>query len=384
MIHAFGSSMGLGEFLRIGDSIANNWTGAGPKVDQFEREFAAFRGLEDFVMVSSGSSALHLAVHLLDLPSQSDVIVPSFTWVACAQAVALCGHRPVFCDVDPSTQNVTVETVKKALTSKTKAVMVVHYAGRPVNIDPILSLGFPVIEDAAHAVVSDFSDGKPCGAKGTVGIFSFDAVKNLACPEGGGLTASSILCRKARNLRYCGVEKSGFAAAGNADHRWWEHAVNGVFPKILCNDVCASIALEQLRRLPDLQKRRDRVYDVYMDELLPMAAVGFVKLPHGLSPSHSRFTFFIRCERRDQLARFLKIRGVYTTLRYSPLHRVPLYGQQDVSLPNTEALADNGLNIPLHPGMTQEDAHWIVNSIYEFYEKRQDGDSDTNRSLTPF
>lgn len=368
MIHVFGSSMGLNEYHRVGESLKTNWIGAGPMVSQFEKEFQAARILNDFVMLSSGSSALHLAVHLLDLPPGSDVIIPSFTWVACAQAVALCGHRPVFCDVELATGNVTVKTVKAALTEKTKAVMVVHYAGRPVDIDPIIDLGFPVIEDAAHAVVSNFPDGTACGAKGTVGIFSFDAVKNLACPEGGGLTGSHEICKRARDLRYCGVGKSGFTASSKED-RWWEVAVNGVFPKILCNDVCAGIALEQLKRLPELQAKRDAIYDFYMDELTALAAGGFIWLPHGLQKKHSRFTFLIRCKNRDSLARILKKRGVYTTLRYAPLHKIPIYGQQTVTLPNTELLGEEGLNLPLHPGMTLDDAAVVVKNIFEFYSK---------------
>lgn len=357
MIHVFGSSTGLGEYLRVGESIQKNWMGAGPVVQLFEKEFAAARRLNDLVMVSSGSSALHLAVHLLNLPPESDVIIPSFTWVACAQAVALCGHRPVFCDVDYETQNVTAETVKAVFTKRTKAVMVVHYAGRPVDLDPIMALGEPVIEDAAHAVVSDFPDGKACGAKGAVGIFSYDAVKNLACPEGGGLTGSKEICQRARDLRYCGVGKSGFAST--QEERWWEPPVNGVFPKVLCNDVCAGIALEQLRRLPELQAKRDLIWDYYQSKL------SFVSKPD--QTPHSRFTYLIRCKNRDKLAHHLKANGVYSTLRYAPLHHLPIYNQQDKVLPNTERLSKEGLNIPLHPGMTLEDAEKVVDLIHAFY-----------------
>ena len=339
--------------------MKNNWMGSGPVVNQFEAEFAESRRLEDLVMVSSGSSALHLAVHLLDLPPGSDVIIPSFTWVACAQAIALCGHRPVFCDVDCDTQNVTSDTVKASLTEKTRAVMVVHYAGRPVDIGKILDFGLPVIEDAAHAVVSDFPDGTPCGSKGTVGIFSYDAVKNLACPEGGGLTGSKEICQRARDLRYCGVGKSGFASSTKND-LWWEPPVHGVFPKIICNDVCAAIALEQLRRLPELQSKRDAIFDYYMENLRG------VKTPVGLESTHSRFTFLIRCKRRNELARHLKKNDVYSTLRYAPLHHLPLYGQQEVVLPNTEILAEEGLNIPLHPGMSLKDAETVCRLVNDF------------------
>jgi aminotransferase len=120
---------------------------------------------------------------LLDLPPESDIVVPSYTWLACAQAVVLAGHRPVFCDVELETGNVTAETIAAAMTPDTRAVMVVHYAGLPARMQPILDLDLPVIEDAAHAVDSRIGD-RACGSFGDIGVFSFDAVKNLTMGEG--------------------------------------------------------------------------------------------------------------------------------------------------------------------------------------------------------
>lgn len=362
MIRITSSDVGLNERRAVDKQLADNWLGPGPKVAEFEREFARVRGLDNFVMMSSGSSALHMAVHILNLPPGSEVVLPSFTWISCAQAIALCGHKPVFCDVDYDTQNVTAEHIKAKLTDKTRAVMVVHYAGRPVDIDPILALGLPVIEDAACGVLSNYDDGKAVGSKGAVGIWSFDPVKNLASPEAGGLTASPELCQRARNARYCGVVKSGWEAS-KTQEKWWEFDVVAHFPKSVCNDVSAAIALEQLHRLPELEARRNKIWDYY-DANLP----GVVVCPDkGLDARHSRFTYFIRCERRDELATFLKENGVYTMLRYYPLHYADIFGQRNLVLPNTEKLARMGLNIPLHPGLTVEDAEKVVTLIKSFY-----------------
>ena len=144
-------------------------------------------GLEHFAMVDSGSNALYLAVTLLNLPPKSEVIVPAFTWVSCAQAILLAGHTPVFCDVELDTLNVNRNLIEQCITKKTGAIMVVHFAGKPVDMDPILELGLPIIEDAAHAVDSTYR-GKACGGIGDVGIYSFDAVKNLTTGEGGGIS----------------------------------------------------------------------------------------------------------------------------------------------------------------------------------------------------
>lgn len=185
MITVFGSAVGPAELDEIKTSIENKWLGIGPKVRAFEQLFAQRRQLKDFVLLDSGSNSLYMAMKLMDLPKGTEVIVPSFTWIACAHAIVLAGHKPVFCDVDLHTQNISIDTILPHLTKRSGAIMVVHYAGLPVKMGPILDLGLPVVEDAAHAVDSTLN-GKALGSIGTVGIFSFDSVKNLAMGEGGG------------------------------------------------------------------------------------------------------------------------------------------------------------------------------------------------------
>ena len=185
MISVFGSFVGDEEITNVTTCMKSQWMGFGRQVDDFEQKYQRKFHLPTFAMVDSGSNALFMAVTLLDLPPRSEIIVPSFTWVSCAQAVILAGHIPVFCDVDLHTMNVRANDIQTHITDKTAAVMVVHYAGLAVDMDPILALGYPVIEDAAHAVDSTYH-GQPCGSIGDVGIFSYDAVKNLTVGEGGG------------------------------------------------------------------------------------------------------------------------------------------------------------------------------------------------------
>ena len=213
MISVFGSKVGKEEIANVTAVLESQWLGFGKKVSEFEEKFSKRLGLKNFAMVDSGSNALYMAVSLLNLPPKSEIIVPAFTWVSCAQAILLAGHKPVFCDVELDTLNVNSKTVAKCITKKTKAIMVVHFAGKPVDMDPILALGLPVIEDAAHAVDSTYK-GLPCGGIGDVGIYSFDAVKNLTTGEGGGIaTRKQEWIDRARILRYCGIGKSGFEAA---------------------------------------------------------------------------------------------------------------------------------------------------------------------------
>lgn len=367
MISVFGSKVGKEEIANVTEVLESQWMGFGGKVNLFEERFAGRLGLENFAMVDSGSNALYMAVTLLDLPPGSEVIVPAFTWVSCAQAVLLAGHKPVFCDVELDTLNVTRETVEAAMTENTRAVMVVHFAGKPVDMDPILELGLPVIEDAAHAVDS-FYKGKPCGGIGDVGIYSFDAVKNLTTGEGGGITArEQKLIDRAKILRYCGIGKSGFeAAASNAGSktRWWEYNIQEPFIKMLPTNIAAAIGLAQLEKIDELQAFRKKVWDIYQSEF---AGVDWIMRPPEAEEheKHSYFTYVVRVPNRDKLAKYLFEADVYTTLRYHPLHLNPLY-KSGAKLANSEVLNEDSLSLPLHPNLTLEQVDYIVQKVREF------------------
>ena len=362
MINVFGSLMGPEELEEVRTSLEAQWIGIGPKTAAFEKEFAARGGLPGFVLLDSGSNALHLAVKLLDLPPGSDVIVPSFTWISCAHAVVLCGHRPVFCDVNLDTHNVTRADVERARTPNTKAVMVVHYGGLPVRVDEIAALGLPIIEDAAHAVDSRLN-GRLCGGLGDVGIYSFDAVKNLAMGEGGGLTAKDpARVARAKQLRYCGIGKSGFEASASKD-RWWEYNVSDFFPKMLPSDVAASIGLAQLRKLDKMQAYRKTIWETYQKEF---SSLGWLIRPQDApaDATHSYFTYCVRVPggKRDAFAKYLYQNGVYTTLRYHPLHLNKIYAST-AKLPVCEKLNEEALSLPIHPALKEADVATVIEKV---------------------
>lgn len=366
MINVFGSKVGKEELLAVQDCLERQWMGMGPKTREFESRFAERLGLAGMVMLNSGSNALYMAVKLLDLPPGAEVVVPSFTWISCAHAVVLNRLRVVFCDVDLDTHNVSAETVRPHVTAKTGAVMVVHYAGKPVDMDPILELGLPVIEDAAHAVDS-WLDGRACGAIGDVGIYSFDAVKNLAVGEGGGLAArDEKLVERARLLRYCGIGKSGFEASAGQPERWWEYDITDFDHKYLPSDVAAAIGCAQLTKLDLLQARRREIWETFQRQL---DGLGWLVRPADPGPRerHSYFTYCVRVEggQRDRFARHLKDAGIYTTLRYHPLHMNSIYGCHS-RLAVCERLNEEALSLPLHPGLSDADVAKVVDEVRGF------------------
>lgn len=366
MINVFGSKTGLEEAEAVKDCFERQWMGMGPRTKEFETKMAERLGLKGFVMLNSGSNALYMAVKLLKLPAGSEVIVPSFTWISCAHAVVLNRCKVVFADVDLRTHNITADTIERCLTSNTRAIMIVHYAGKPVDMRRIGELGHPIVEDAAHAVDSTF-DGKYCGGIGDVGIYSFDAVKNLAVGEGGGLTAKDpALVEKARVARYCGIGKSGFEAATYNKTRWWEYNISDFDHKYLPSDVAAATGLAQLQKLDAMQAYRKKVWDTYQNEL---ASLPWMVQPVGpeAGETHSYFTYCVRIAgpSRDRFAKYLLDNGIYTTLRYHPLHMNPIY-QSIAKLPVSEQLNEEALSIPLHPNLSSADVTKILEVVHAF------------------
>jgi aminotransferase len=366
MISVFGSKFTEEEAESVKQVLLSQWAGMGKKVAQFEQELAQKRHLPNMLLVDSGSNALYLAITLLNLPPNSEIILPSFTWVACAQAVLLAGHTPVFCDVDIQTQNVTAETILPHITPKTKAIMVVHYAGKPVDMNPILALGLPVIEDAAHAIHSNYH-GKACGTLGEIGVFSFDSIKNLAMGEGGGITTQNeAYLARAKRLRYCGIEKSGFqqSQTQQSQNKWWEYHISEAFIKMLPTDLEAAIALIQLEKMEKYQAIRKNIWDTYQNAF---ENIEWIVRPQNAETheQHSYFTYFIRTPFRDELANYLLDKKIYTTLRYHPLHLNALYKSTKV-LPNSEQLNQQGLNLPLHPNLSETDVAYIIDCITKF------------------
>lgn len=367
MITVFGSRVGKEEIANVSAVLESQWMGFGRKVTEFEEKFSKWHHLENFAMVDSGSNALFMAASLLNLPKGAEVILPSFTWVSCAQAILLAGLKPVFCDVELDTLNVSRATIEKKISKKTGAIMVVHFAGKPVDMDPILELGIPVIEDAAHAVDSYYK-GRPCGAIGNIGIYSFDAVKNLTTGEGGGIaTRDKETIDRAKTLRYCGIGKSGFEAAAASvgeKGRWWEYNIEEPFIKMLPTNIAAAIGLAQLDKIDALQAFRKEIWDIYQKEL---ADVSWISRPPDTAAheKHSYFTYVIRVPQRDKLATYLFDNDIYTTLRYHPLHLNPLYKSKG-KLKNSEKLNEDSLSIPLHPNLTLEQVSLIIDLIKKF------------------
>ncbi|GAB3740946.1 DegT/DnrJ/EryC1/StrS family aminotransferase [Amycolatopsis oliviviridis] len=371
MINVFQPSLGAEELAAVAEVFDSSWVGKGPKVAEFEAAFAARLGVAGtrLLSVDTCTEATFLAVRLAGLGAGCDVVMPTIAFVSAANAVAAHGARPVFCDVDPHTLNPTAEHVEAALTPATKAVLVLHYGGHPGEIDRIADLcaerRVVLIEDAANAVASAIGE-RACGTFGDFGVWSFDHGKIAVAGDGGMLYARDPdLVERARKLAYLGLEQaSGFAqAAGQTATRWWDITVSSFSRRSVMNDILAAIGCVQLRRLDGFLRRRAEIVAHYDRALAGIPALG---LPPALPPGHrgSHYFYWVQMPAgiRDEVARDLYDRGIYTTMRYPLLHRVRAYGS-DARLPGAESAAARTLNLPLHQGLSDGDVEAVVAGV---------------------
>lgn len=323
----------------------------GPNVSAFEAEFAAYCGTEHAVGVANGTDAITLALRALGVGEGDDVVVPSFTFWASAEAIVNAGARPVFCDVDPDTFCVTADTVKAALTPKTRAVVAVHLFGNVAPVGEIAALGLPVIEDAAQSAGSRTDAGRP-GSLGTIATFSFFPSKNLGCfGDGGAVTTNDAeLAERVRVFRFHGsYDKVSYGEIG--------------FNSRL-DDLQAAILRVQLPHLDDWAAGRVAAGRAYAD-----AGLGeLCTLPTPVAGCEPAWHLYvIRHPDADGLAAALKEAGVGHKAYYRlPIHRQPAMLDRfgpGPELPATEAVAADHLAIPMSPVLSPQQAAEVAAAV---------------------
>jgi len=306
---------------------------------------------------------------LLELGSGDEVILPSISFVGAANAIAASGARPIFCDVDKRTLNVTAHWIEEKITHRTKAVMILHYGGVPCEMEEILHLarkkGIYVIEDSACSVATRYQE-RACGTFGDIGVWSFDAMKIVVTGDGGMIYCRNAeIAQRAEELVYLGLTtKSGLSS--HISQRWWEFDVSSYGRRAIMNDIASAIGIEQLKKLPGFISRRRQILESYNCAL---SDVDWLQTPPQIprQTQSSYYFYWIQThpDIRDRLAKHLRDNGVYTTFRYYPLHLVKFYGAS-TSLPNAEEVTRTTLCLPIHQSLSEEEVRKIVDSIREF------------------
>jgi dTDP-4-amino-4,6-dideoxygalactose transaminase len=321
----------------------------GPEVGAFEAEFARWVAGRHCVAVNSGTSALHLALLASGVGPGDEVLVPSFSFAATANAVCLTGARPVFVDIDPATFCMSADAAAAAVGPATKALMPVHLYGQPADMGRLGAVaeqhGLQVVEDAAQAHAATW-EGTPVGALGTTAAFSFYPTKNMTTGEGGMVvTASDDVAQQVRLLRNQGMS------------RRYANEVVGFNNRM--SDLHAAIGRVQLGRLASLTERRQA-----NAAFLSAHLEGVVTPTTAPQATHVFHQYTVRVpEDRDGFAEALQEKGVQSAVYYpTPIHRLPSF-HQDLDLPETERAAAEVLSLPVHPSLTQQELEQVVAAV---------------------
>ncbi len=351
-------------------AIRTGWIAQGPLVARFEAAFAARVGAAHAVAVNSCTAALHLALVCAGVGPGDEVVVPSLTFIATANAVRHAGAVPVFCDVDPETYNVTAETIRAALTARTRAVVVVDQIGLPADLDPILALaggrGLRVVEDAAPAVGATYRH-RPVGGLGPTTCFSFHPRKSISCGEGGMITTPSAdIAARARVLRSHGASVSDLARHRADTVVIEEYAELGYNYRM--TDIQAAIGLEQLKKLDCILGERRRLAARYGVLLAGLPGVTPPFVPDWVTHTYQSYAVRLdpaRTPPRDTVMARMLARGVATRRGVMAIHEEPLYRDGKVSLPVTEAVTRETLLLPIFTTLTDAEQDTVVDALRE-------------------
>jgi dTDP-4-amino-4,6-dideoxygalactose transaminase len=374
MIKISKSVVGAAELEAMGRVMREDgYLGMGREVRAFEEELGEYLGGQEdrkVICLNSGTAALHLAVAAVTSPGD-EVLVQSLTFVASFQAISAAGAVPVACEVYPETVTLDLEDAARRITPRTRAVMPVHYASNPGDLEAMYGFarryGLRVIEDAAHAFGCTYQ-GRKIGSFGDLACFSFDGIKNITSGEGGAVvTADPKVIQSVQDARLLGVQRDTEKRYQGA--RSWEFDVQHQGYRYHLSNLFAALGRVQLRRFEgEFKPRRVELAQKYRSAF---SGTADLKLLQGDPGPIVPFMFPIRVlnGKRDGLRQFLLDREIETGIHYKPNHLLSFYGGGQAALPVTERLYEELLTLPLHPGLGDEEIDYTIVSVSEFLSK---------------
>lgn len=353
--------------------LKSGWLTHGPYNEKFEEKFAKYIGVSDAIAMNSCTSALEIALKVHNI--KGEVIIPSFTFVATANSVINSGATPVFCDVDLDTRNVTADHIKEVITPDTQAVMIVHFAGQPCEMDKIIKLceekDLLLIEDSAETVGARYG-AKQAGSFG-LGCFSFFPTKNMTTGEGGMLTCNDPqLAEKIRAMIGHGIVKSSFQR--EKSEKPWFRSATLAGHNFRMSNLLAAIGYHQIDKLDDMNNHRKKIASLY-DKLLKDNDLN-IKTPCVVNKAehvYQMYTITVDENKRDMLVNKLRDRGIFASVHFDPPVHLQDYYKNTIKLTttliNTEKLSNTIVSLPIYQTMPIENVNIVVENIKEILTK---------------
>lgn len=363
------------EIDEVVDSLKNAWLGTGPKVTQFENDFAVYKGIPYAAAVNSCTAGLHLCCVALNLQPGDEVITTPMTFCATVNAIIHSGATPVLADINPETLNIDPYQIKEKITPRTKAIIPVHFAGRACEMGSIMQIArehrLVVIEDCAHAIETELG-GEKAGTFGDFGVFSFYSTKNIVTGEGGMVISKNPdAIQRIRKLSLHGMSIDAWQRFSQTGYKHYYVEEAGF--KYNMMDLQAAIGIHQLKKVDEYWQRRKQIWETYMDafEGLP------VGLPAPVEPKfrHAYHLFTIRVNKdktgisRDEFLEAITVNGIGVGVHYLSIPEHPYYqqtfGWHPDDYPNAAAYGRETVSLPISAKLTEEDVHRIVNAVRE-------------------
>lgn len=367
------ASIGEEEMQAVLDVLRTGWLTTGPKTKEFETAFAKYVGAKHAVAVNSCTAALHLALAAIGIQRGDEVILPTLTFAATGEVVRYFDAKPVLVDSEPGSPQVSVEAIERAITPRTRAIIVVHYAGACADLDGILHLakrnGLRVIEDAAHALPAEYK-GKRIGSFSDVTCFSFYATKTLTTGEGGmATTEDPEIADRMRILSLHGISRDAYkryTAEGT-----WRYDILDAGYKYNLSDLQSALGLAQLTKCSAMRDRREQIALWYTEELSKLNLFDCPAVPVSTQHAWHLYVPLLKNDAleigRDQFIEELKQLGIGTSVHFIPLHLHSYYQQclgfRAGQFPNAERHFERAISLPIFPAMTEEDVERVIQAI---------------------
>lgn len=357
------------ELAEVKEAFDYGYFGLAYKVEEFENSIKDYLQTDRCVVATNtGTTALHLALSVIGVKQGDEVILPSFTFVATAQAITACGATPIFCEIDKDSLLMDISDVKSKITNRTKAIIPVHYAGDSCNMDALMKIhdetGIRIIEDAAHAIGTSYK-GKRIGSFGDITCFSFDSIKVMTCGEGGAVLFNNqddyTLAKKQRLL---GIDREKMVTK-DWKKRAWIYDVPTKGYRYHMSNINAAIGLAQIKKLDKFIQRRREICKQY-DSLLENQQK--VELIPRTWDEISPFMYVVKISDglRNNLKAFLMENDIETGISYIPCHRFSLYADDTNNLPKTDDVFESILCLPIHYELSDENIKYICEKIHKF------------------